>query len=212
MQRFSSNASRKRSGRLRVTSKNEDKHIVVMSKHHRSLTAPDIQQDLITTRHTSVLITTVQHRFRQYGLQGCIAAKKPFLRSQNKIKRLKWAREHRKMSVEHWSQMLFSDESKFEIFQEKQRKFVRQLANERIIDQCVKVTTKKIIRNSSLNISKSAFWRTINRFSYKCGKSSHQILLTKKHTESCMKSITEWLTETSNWKETVFIDEKIFLL
>jgi len=44
----SSNASRKRSGRPRVTSKNEDKCIVVTSKRQRSLTAPDIQQDLIT--------------------------------------------------------------------------------------------------------------------------------------------------------------------
>ena len=62
MQRFSSNASRKRSGRLRVTSKNEDKYIVVTSKRQQSLTAPVIQQNLIITRHTSVSITTVQRR------------------------------------------------------------------------------------------------------------------------------------------------------
>jgi len=64
-------------------------------------------------------------------------SKKQFLRKQNKIKRLKWARDHRNWSVEHWSQVLFSDESKFEILQEKQKKLVRLLANERMIDQCI---------------------------------------------------------------------------
>ena len=44
--------------------------------------------------------------------------------------------------MEHWSQVLFSDESKFEIFQEKRRKFVRRLANERMIDQCIIPTVK----------------------------------------------------------------------
>ena len=90
MQRFtktSSNASHKRSGRPRVTSKNEDKYIVVTSKRQRSLTAPDIQKDFITTRHTSVSISTLQRRLREYGLKGYIAAKKPFLRKQNKIKK-----------------------------------------------------------------------------------------------------------------------------
>ena len=38
--------------------------------------------------------------------------------------------------------MLFSDESKFKIFQEKRRKFVRRLANERMIDQCIIQTVK----------------------------------------------------------------------
>ena len=46
VQRFtetSFNASRKRSDRPRVTSKNEDKYIVVTSKRQRIFTAPDIQ-------------------------------------------------------------------------------------------------------------------------------------------------------------------------
>ena len=92
---------------------------------------------MITTRHTSVSITTVQRRLRKYGLKGCIVAQKPYLRKQNKIKRLKWASEQRNCSVEQWSQVIFNDESKFEIFYEKRRKFFLQLANERMIDQCI---------------------------------------------------------------------------
>ena len=112
------------------------------SKRQRSFTAPDIQQDLTITRYASVSITTVQRRLREYDLKECIAAKKPFFRKQNKIKRLKWAREHRNWSVKYWSQVLFSDESKFKIFQEKRRKFVRRLVNERMIDQCIISTVK----------------------------------------------------------------------
>jgi len=87
-----SNSSRSRSGRPLVTTKHEDKFICVSSKRERTRTAPDLRAELNGMRNTPVSTSTVQRRLREYGLMGRIAVKKPFLRKQNKIKRLGWAR------------------------------------------------------------------------------------------------------------------------
>jgi len=49
----------------------------VQSKHQRTRTAPEIREELNSTRQKPVSVTTVQRRLRDYGLKGCIAARKP---------------------------------------------------------------------------------------------------------------------------------------
>ncbi|CAJ0950767.1 unnamed protein product [Ranitomeya imitator] len=55
-----------------------------------------------------------------------IAARKPLLRTGNKQKRLVWAKEHKEWTLDQWKSMLWSDESKFEIFGSNHRVFVRR--------------------------------------------------------------------------------------
>jgi len=62
------------------------------------------------------------------------AVRKPLLRSQNKKKRLEWTKKHRYWTTSDWNKVLWSDESKFEIFGSKRRVFVRRLAGERVSD------------------------------------------------------------------------------
>lgn len=141
-QQTRSNRSRYRSGRPRVTSQSEDKFICVQSKRQRTRTAPEIREELNSIRQRPVSVTTVQRRLRDYGLKGCVAAKKPLLRKQNKIKRLQWAKKHKDWSIAQWCQVLFSDESKFEIFGGKRRQYVRRQVGERMLNQCVMPTVK----------------------------------------------------------------------
>jgi len=137
-----SNSSRSRLGRPRVTTKHEDKFICVSSKRERTRTAPDLRAELNGMRDTPVSTSTVQRRLREYGLMGRIAVKKPFLRKQNKIKRLGWARKYSKWTVKQWSKVLFTDESKFEIFGGKRRVYVRRMRGERCINQYITPTVK----------------------------------------------------------------------
>ena len=64
------------------------------------LTSPEIQAQLNSTRSTDVSTSTVQRRFRDAGLKGRIAAKKPLLRVINRKKRLAWAKKHRNWTSE----------------------------------------------------------------------------------------------------------------
>ena len=95
-----SNQNRKRSGRLRCTTEQEDKYIRVSSLRTRRLTSPQLAASLNSTRKTPVSTSTVKKRLRDAGLLGRVAKKKPCLRLANKKKRLRWAKEHRHRTEE----------------------------------------------------------------------------------------------------------------
>ncbi|GAB1860734.1 SFRICE 017567 [Camponotus japonicus] len=128
-------------GRPKVTSTQEDKHIVITSKRNRRLTAPEICADINKIRENPVSLTIVKRRLRGAGLKGCVAVKKPLLRPINKKKRLEWALQHRNWTMEQWKNVLWTDESKFEVFGSHHRIFVRS-SSEKLIPQCVVPTVK----------------------------------------------------------------------
>ena len=135
-----SNVTRARIGRPKAT--REDHFLQVQSKRKRTRTAPDLREELNSSRVRPISVSTVQRRLRERGLKGCVAAKKLLLRAQNKIKRLKWAGKHKSWSFRKWSRVLFSDESKFEIFGNKRRQYVRRLVGEPMTAQCIAPTVK----------------------------------------------------------------------
>ena len=87
-----------------------------------------------SNRHISTW--TVQ-RLSESGLHGRIAAKKPLLKDNNKKKRLAWAKKHEKWILDWWKSVLWSDESKHEIFYSNRCVFVRRRVGERMISECV---------------------------------------------------------------------------
>ncbi|KOC63379.1 hypothetical protein WH47_04097 [Habropoda laboriosa] len=62
--------SKKRSGRPKVTTKAEDKYIVLLNKRNRKKTGPEICAELNSTRTNAVSLTTVKTRLRNAGLFG----------------------------------------------------------------------------------------------------------------------------------------------
>lgn len=111
-----SNQDRKRSGRPRVTSKPEDQSLIIMSKMNRKLTAPEIQMRFNESHDRQISLSTVKERLQKAGLNGRVSIKKPLLRRGNKKKRLEWAHAHKNWTVDDWKQVLWTDESKFEIW------------------------------------------------------------------------------------------------
>ena len=79
--------------------------------------------------------STVQRRLRESDLHGRIAAKKPLLKDTNKKKRLAWA-------LDWCKSVLWSDETKFEIFGSTRRVIVRRRVGERMSLACVVPTVK----------------------------------------------------------------------
>ena len=121
-----SHEDRPRKGRPRVTSAAEDKFIRVTSLRNRRLTAAQIRDQVNATQSSSsrhISRTTVKRRLCESGLHGRIAARKPLLRTGNKQKRLVWAKEHKEWTLDQWKSVLWSDESKFEIFGSNHRVF-----------------------------------------------------------------------------------------
>ena len=99
-----------RKGRPRVTSAVEDKFIRVTSLRNYS------PNKCFTEFNRHISTSTVQRRLRESGLHGRNAAKKQFLKDTNKKKRLAWAKKHKQWTLDRWKSVLWSEESKFEIF------------------------------------------------------------------------------------------------
>lgn len=96
------NGDQKRTGRPQSTTKSEDKFIRVSSQRKRKLTAPEITPQLNATKAMPVSTLTVQKRLWEAGLVVRVAAKKPLLKVQNKVKGffgLLWAKEHKNWTV-----------------------------------------------------------------------------------------------------------------
>lgn len=115
---------------------------MVTCKRNRRKTAPEIAAEINAGRRKSISVTTVKRRLYKAGLYGRVAMKKPLLRRQNKQKRLNWAREHQHWTLEQWNNVLWTDESKFEIFGSRRHVFVRRSAGERATEQCIVPTVK----------------------------------------------------------------------
>jgi len=131
-----------RPGPSRSTSHAEDQHIKLISKRNRKLTAPEIAAEFNRGRDKALSVSTVKRRLQEAGLHGRVAVRKPLLRRGNRQKRLEWARTHRQWTMENWKNVLWTDESKFEIFGQKRRIFVRRSKDEKFMRDCVLPTVK----------------------------------------------------------------------
>ena len=129
-------------GQPRKIDEHDDHCITRLSMSNRKLTAPQIMREYNQTAEKLVCVRTIRNRLMKGGLRGRVTAKKPLLRKANKVKRLQWARKHVNLTISQWKTVVWSDESKFELFGNKRRIFVRRHQNEHYIPQCIVPTVK----------------------------------------------------------------------
>ena len=145
LQRFKETGSfstKPRSGRPRVTTQREDRHIKITSLRNRMATAGKIRALLNNTREKPVSKKTVKGRLTSNGLNRKVAVSKPLLRSQNKRKRLLWAKKYRHYTVDDWKIVLFTDHSIVQFYRNSRRLYVRRRSNARMLKECVKSKVK----------------------------------------------------------------------
>ena len=105
------------------------------------LTEPQIAAQINASQSSSsrhISSSTIQRRLCESGLHGWIAAKKPLLKDNHNKKRLVWAKKHDQWTLERWKSVLWSEESKCEIWWF----FVRRKICEWMISACVVPTVK----------------------------------------------------------------------
>ncbi|CAK9804896.1 Transposable element Tc1 transposase [Anthophora quadrimaculata] len=133
---------KKRTGRPKKTTEHEDRYIQTISKRNRRMTATEIAAEVNKDREDPIGTTTVKRRLLQAGLRGCVAVKKPLLKDQNKKKRLQWAKLYKDYTAEDWEKVLWTDESKFEVFGTKRRVHMRRKETEKFIPDCIVPTVQ----------------------------------------------------------------------
>ncbi|MCG8431896.1 MAG: transposase [Candidatus Omnitrophica bacterium] len=76
------------------------------------------------------------------GLHGRVPRKKPFISKKNRVKRLKFAKQHRRKPLAFWRKVLWSDESKFNMFGSDGRMRVWRRSGEEFTPACLSPTVK----------------------------------------------------------------------
>uniref|UniRef100_A0AAZ3R0L5 Transposase Tc1-like domain-containing protein n=1 Tax=Oncorhynchus tshawytscha TaxID=74940 RepID=A0AAZ3R0L5_ONCTS len=110
---------------------------LVTSLRNPQLTAPQIAPHRVQVADAS------QHQlFRGDCVNQAFMVKLPLLKDTNNKKRLAWAKKHEQLTLDRWKSVIWSDESKFEIFGSNRRVFVRRREGERMISACVVPTMK----------------------------------------------------------------------
>jgi hypothetical protein len=93
-------------------------------------------------RQRPVSVSTVRRALIECGLVGRVAAKKPLLGTKNVRKRLAFAKKYVNWTTEQWSRVLWTDETKIELFGARRRVFVRRFNGERFRSFCLSPTMK----------------------------------------------------------------------
>ena len=129
-------------GKHRALSVSDERYIKLLSIRDRRKTVPVITQEFNSMRENKVSQSTIRRSLIRSGLRGRVAAKKPLLRSFNIKRRLNWALDHVHWTPEQWSNVLFTDESKFELFGGRRRIYIRRFVGERYRSECLYPTMK----------------------------------------------------------------------
>ena len=117
---------RKKSGRPPKLTKDDNKYLKILSLRNRKKTSTELANDINTATGKNVSSSCIRRHLLKSGLRGCVAIRKPLLRRANKEKRLKYAKQHKDWAQEMFNRVLYTDESKFEIFGTKRRQHVRR--------------------------------------------------------------------------------------
>ncbi|GBN94781.1 hypothetical protein AVEN_93359-1, partial [Araneus ventricosus] len=84
-------------------------------RRNRGATASQLSRDLYAATGTRVSRVTVSKRLHETGLFARRPAVCVPLTSTNRRIRLVWCREHRDWSMDQWTTVLFTDESRFSL-------------------------------------------------------------------------------------------------
>ncbi|GFY03691.1 transposable element Tcb2 transposase [Trichonephila clavipes] len=111
-------------GRRRATTSNEDPYLVLTARRHRNMNATFLQQHLCSATCTTVSTQTVRNRLDgvgQYARRPMVCVR---LTSRHRRDRRVWATEHVNWRRNEWSNVLFSDESRFSVHPNNSRIFI----------------------------------------------------------------------------------------
>ena len=108
----------------------------------RFKTASQIEAEMQTDYDVDISVSTTRRRLREASMNACRPRKKPRLTSRHKKKRLGFAKAHQNWTAEQWTQVVFSDESRFILHKSDGRIFVRRMTGEELKENCVQPTVR----------------------------------------------------------------------
>lgn len=111
-------------------------------KKNPKISAPTIVANIAESHNVQLAAQTVRNVLNKDGYHGRNARKKCLVRQVNKIKRLKFAEKHADKPQTYWNKVIWSDESKFELFSSNCREKVWRKPNTALDPKNMTATVK----------------------------------------------------------------------
>ena len=129
-------------GRKRKTTVYLDRAIQRKIKTDRRKSVSSVKAVIKTEFGIIISEQTVRRRLREAGFKGRVARKKPYVDKTNRMKRIPHAKKYREQPLCFRDQVLWTDESKFNLFESDERIVVRRTAQEAFDPRCTIPTVK----------------------------------------------------------------------
>ena len=126
-----------RSGRPRVTTQRQDRHIHRLHLRDPFMVANETARQTIGVHNQPISGDTVRRRLRGQNLRCRRPVRRPSLTQQHRQNRLQWAAFHRNWRNQQWRRVIFTDESRFCISHADGRVRIWRRGGQRYNDQCV---------------------------------------------------------------------------
>src|SRR6266545_1801506 len=128
-------------GRPQTIIERDGRYLEKLLKENRRTNIYELTDNFVASTSTNVNTRTVKHYLHDQGFYERVGVKKPLVTEPNRKKRLLWAQEHENWEKE-WKNVIWSDESKFELFKGDGRKYVWRQEHEKYDLQCLIPTFK----------------------------------------------------------------------
>jgi len=128
--------------RKRKATTHIDRTIQRKMKINRRISASSVKGELQTELSIAVSESTIRRRAHEVGFYGRVARKKPYVNKINRGKRLEYARTYREELFGYWNRVIWSDESKFNLFGSDGKVMVWRTTKEELDPKCTVPTVK----------------------------------------------------------------------
>ena len=119
-----------------------DRIIQRKMKLDRRKPAPTVKAEIEKELGVIVHANTIRNRLHEIGLYGRVARKKPYVNKINRGKRIAYAKMMMEKPYDYWKHVLWSDESKFYLFESDGKIMVWRSTMEEYDPKCTVPTVK----------------------------------------------------------------------
>jgi hypothetical protein len=130
-----------RSGRPPKMTKRDNHHLMQVLNKNRRTNINELCEGFIDSTSTNISAITLKRHLHKNDIYGRIGVKKPFVNAANRMRRLSWAKRKRN-GVDEWDYIIWSDESKFEVFKGDGKRYVWRNIQEKYDPKCLIPTFK----------------------------------------------------------------------
>lgn len=132
----------KRPGRQRKLSLRCERNVLRKVKENPKLTTPQLVEAIESQTGVTVSTSTVRRILHRDGMHGCRPRKKPLLKKRHKMDRLTFAKQYSDKPDAFWDSVLWSDETKINLFGYDGPQKVWRKAGEEYQEKCLMPTVK----------------------------------------------------------------------